>query len=157
MRVEAQHQLKESTISKLQDLIRANIDAYDGFIDSAEEIKDKEIARLFRQIADERSTLASELQEYVEWNGEQAAKEGTLAAGVRRVWINIRSKLSGGDEYVILSEAERGEDHIKQAYEEVIQETADSPIHQVLQLQYSIVKAGHDNVRDLRDAYKTNG
>ena len=154
MSVESKFQLRESTIKKLQELIRANIDAYDGFHESADEIKDQVLARLFRHIADERSSMASELQKYVEWNGERAAKEGTIAAGVHRAWINIRSKLSGGDAYVILCEAERGEDHIKQAYEGVLKETAGSPLNDVLQQQYSIVKAGHDKVRDLRDEYK---
>ena len=97
MSLDTKHPLNETTIKKLQELIRANIDAYDGFIESAAEISEERIAHLFRHIADERSTLASELQEYVEWNGEEAAKEGTLTAGVHRAWINVRSKLSGGD------------------------------------------------------------
>ena len=153
-RVETEHNLKESTITKIQDLIRANIDAYDGFHESADEINDEDLALLFRQIATDRSTLASELQEFVTWNGEEAAKEGTVAAGVHRAWINIRSKLSGGDAYVILAEAERGEDHIKRAYEDVLKETAGSPLNHVLLQQYVIVKSGHDQVRDLRDIYK---
>jgi uncharacterized protein (TIGR02284 family) len=53
-----------------------------------------------------------------------------------------------------LAEAERGEDHIKRAYEDVLTETAGSPMNGVLQVQYSQVKAGHDKVRDLRDAMK---
>ncbi len=155
MSLETKFQLRESTIKKLQELIRANIDAYDGFHESADEIKDQSIARLFRHIADERSSLASELQEYVEWNGEEAAKEGTVAAGVHRAWINIRSKLNGGDAYVILCEAERGEDLIKHAYEDVMKETAGSPLNHVLLQQYSIVKSGHDKVLDLRDESKS--
>jgi uncharacterized protein (TIGR02284 family) len=154
MSVQTKLELKETTIKKMQELIRANIDAYDGFHESADEISNDRVASLFRYIADERSTLASELQEYVEWNGEEAAKEGTLTAGVHRAWINIRSTLNGGDPYVILAEAERGEDHIKQAYEDVLKETAGSPINHVLLQQYSIVKSGHDKVRDLRDAFK---
>ena len=62
--------------------------------------------------------------------------------------------VTNGDAYVVLIEAERGEDHIKEAYEDVLKATAGSAMNDVLQAQYARVKAGHDKVRDLRDAYK---
>ncbi|WP_442509354.1 PA2169 family four-helix-bundle protein [Novipirellula sp. SH528] len=154
MSLETKQSLNEATVKKLQKLIRANIDSYDGFRESAEELSDKKLATLFREIANERSALATELQNYVEWNGEEAEDDGSASAGVHRAWINVRSKLNGGDPYVILIEAERGEDHIKNAYEDVLKDTAGSAMNDVLLAQYSVVKAGHDKVRDLRDAYK---
>ncbi|WP_372719744.1 PA2169 family four-helix-bundle protein [Novipirellula sp.] len=154
MSLETKQSLSETTVKKLQKLIRANIDSYDGFRESAEELSDKKLATLFREIANERSALATELQNYVQWNGEEAEDDGSASAGVHRAWINVRSKLNGGDPYVILIEAERGEDHIKNAYEEVLKDTAGSAMNDVLLSQYAVVKAGHDKVRDLRDAYK---
>tara|TARA_R110002073_G_scaffold149182_2_gene302670 strand:+ start:16329 stop:16799 length:471 start_codon:yes stop_codon:yes gene_type:complete len=154
MSLETKQSLSEATVKKLQKLIRANIDSYDGFRESAEELSDKKLATLFREIANERSALATELQNYVQWNGEEAEDDGSASAGVHRAWINVRSKLNGGDPYVILIEAERGEDHIKNAYEEVLKDTAGSAMNDVLLSQYAVVKAGHDKVRDLRDAYK---
>ena len=98
--------------------------------------------------------MASELQSLVDFNGEEAEDDGSVAAKTHRIWINIRSKINGGDPYVILIEAERGEDHIKEAYEDILKETAGSAVNDVLTAQYAKVKAGHDKVRDLRDAYK---
>ncbi len=154
MALELKSDLNQETITKLQKLIRANIDAHDGFRDAAQEINDPQVAQLFRTLANERSAMATELQNYVQWNGEEAEEDGSFAASVHRVWIDIRSKLSGGDPYAILAEAERGEDHIKEAYEDVLKETAGSAMNSVLQAQYARVKSGHDRVRDLRDAYK---
>lgn len=145
--------LKPETVEKLQDLIRANIDAYDGLRESAEEIDDQSIATLFREIADERSNFASELQDYVAWNGEDAVEDGSFAAAVHRAWINVRSKLNNGDPYVVLVEAEFGEDHIKEAYEEALTQTSGSAMNSILQKQYARIKAGHDRIRDLRDLY----
>jgi uncharacterized protein (TIGR02284 family) len=54
---------------------------------------------------------------------------------------------------VVLVEAEFGEDHIKEAYEEALTRTGDSAINALLQKQYVRVKAGHDRIRDLRDMY----
>ncbi|HUG66257.1 MAG TPA: PA2169 family four-helix-bundle protein [Pirellulaceae bacterium] len=154
MVLETKTTLNDKTIESLQKLIRANIDAYDGFREAADEIDDQSVAELFRDLAGERSALATELQECVEWNGEEAEDDGSVAASVHRAWINVRAKLNGGDAHVILIEAERGEDHIKHAYEDILKDTAGSAMNDVLQSQYARVKAGHDRVRDLRDAYK---
>ena len=84
MSLESKVALKPETVGKLQNLIGLNIDSYDGLTESAEEINDPSIAKLFRELADERSTLATELQDYVEWNGEESVAEGSFAAGVHR-------------------------------------------------------------------------
>ncbi|KLU01979.1 hypothetical protein RISK_006163 [Rhodopirellula islandica] len=156
MSLETKIDLNETTIEKLQKLIRANIDSYNGFHESAEELKDERLATLFRAIGDERSAMATELQQHVEFNGKEAEDDGSVAAKTHRIWINIRGKLNGGDATVILIEAERGEDHIKEAYEDVLKDTAGSAMNDVLSAQYAKVKAGHDKVRDLRDAYKAS-
>ncbi|MCR9210256.1 MAG: PA2169 family four-helix-bundle protein [bacterium] len=156
MSIETKIDLNETTIAKLQKLIRANIDSYNGFHESAEELKDERLSALFKNIGDERSAMASELQQYVEFNGKDAEDDGSVAAKTHRIWINIRGKLNGGDATVILIEAERGEDHIKEAYEDVLKDTAGSAMNDVLTAQYAKVKAGHDKIRDLRDAYKAS-
>ncbi|MCA9198269.1 MAG: PA2169 family four-helix-bundle protein [Planctomycetales bacterium] len=154
MALETKSTLNDKTVDKLQRLVQCNIDSKDGFREAAEEIDDNRVATLFRELADQRSKLATELQSHVAWNGKRPENDGSFAASVHRTWIDLRAKLNGGDPYVILIEAERGEDHIKHAYEDVLKETAGSAVNDVLIAQYGVVKAGHDQVRDLRDAYK---
>ncbi len=154
MTLETKADLSDVTIGKLQKLIRANIDSYDGFREAANEIDDREIAALFTELSDQRSAMASKLQKFVEYNDQDAVEDGSVAAATHRIWMNIRSKLGGGDVHAVLAEAERGEDHIKAAYEDVLKETAGSAMNDVLTDQYRAVKSGHDRVRDLRDAYK---
>ncbi|KAA1261451.1 hypothetical protein LF1_40010 [Rubripirellula obstinata] len=156
MTLETKTDLNDATIAKLQKLIRANIDSYNGFHKSAEEIDDVQLTVLFKEIGDQRSAMASELQKFIEFNGEDAEDDGSVAAKTHRIWINIRSKINGGDPYVLLIEAERGEDYIRAAYEDVLKETANSAMNDVLTEQYAAVKAGHDKVRHLRDTYKNS-
>ena len=154
MAIETKSNLNESTISGLQKLIRYNIDAYDGLKEAADEVKDEKTASLFRALAAERSELASELQQHVEFNAEEPVEDGSIMAAVHRTWLSVRSAINGGECYPILCEAEKGEDYIKAAYEDVLKETAGSAVNDVLTKQYAIVKAGHDRVRDLRDSCK---
>lgn len=157
MELETKSDLETGTIEKLQLLIRANIDSFDGFREAAEEINDGAVATLFRKLATERSENAAELQLYVNWNGKEAEDDGTVGAAVHRAWIKIRGLVSGGNSHAILSEAERGEDHIKQAYEDVLKETAGSAMNNVLLRQYANVKAGHDEVLKLRNQLQPTG
>ena len=94
---------------------------------------------------------ADELSAFVETNGEEARREGSYAAAVHRVWMNIRELLANNDDHAILSEAERGEDQIKSAYETALRNTAGSAVNDVLTRHYAQVKAAHDRVKLLRD------
>ncbi len=153
MSVETKTNLNKKTVSQLQDLIRINIDSEEGFQEAAKQIEDVSVTGVFTELAAQRTQNATELQDFVQWNGEKPRDEGSYAAAFHRTWLDLRSMLSGGDTHAILSEAERGEDSIKQAYEEALKDTAGSAVNDVLTRQYANVKAGHDRIRDLRDHY----
>lgn len=70
------------------------------------------------------------------------------------MWVDLRSALNGGDNYVVMIEAERSEDRIKEKYESVLEETAGSPVNDVLMRHLRAVKGWHDQVRRLRDDIK---
>ena len=151
MALETKSHLQPATVDALQDLIQTNIDARDGFRFAAGEIENASISAAFEMFAHQRQQQADELAAFVEANGEEARREGSYAASVHRVWMNIREMLSTKDNHAILSEAERGEDQIKGAYENTLRNTAGSAVNDVLTRQYAQVKATHDRVKMLRD------
>lgn len=145
--------LPQKSIDWLQDLIQINIDSRDGFKDAADQLKDKHsnLESLFRTLSGERSAQARELQALVAANSERPTQDGSMSAAAHRAWMDLRSALGGG-EHAILSEAERGEDHIKAKYEEAMKDLAGCGCCETLRRQYASVKTSHDKVRDLRDA-----
>lgn len=144
-------QLPEKSIDWLQDLTQLNIDSRDGFKEAAEGLKGNRLEAIFRQYANERDSQAKQLQSIVAKNAETPEKSGSVAAAAHRTWMDLRSALGGGD-HAILAEAERGEDHIKEKYEEAIKDLGSCSCTTILRSQYSAIKAAHDNVRDLRDS-----
>ena len=154
MSIETKTDLNQSTIDGIQKLIRYNIDSCDGYRESADLVTDPVASSLFKDIAEQRSEFANKLQNYVEINGEEACDDGSIMAAVHRKWIEVRTAISGGDVYPVLCEAERGEDYIKGAYEDVLVATAGSALNDVLTQQYAQVKQGHDAIRNLRDGLK---
>ena len=146
--------LDDQTIKQINGLVQINTDSVHGFHEAAEEIQEPRLQSLFLDLAKDRMGFADELKKYVKLNDTEPKDEGSYAASVHQTWLKVRELFSSNDTHAILAEAERGEDHIKAAYEEALKKTAGSPLNSVLTQQYAKVKAGHDKIRDLRDANK---
>lgn len=153
MRTETKVTLNDATIELLQQLIQANIDSRDGLRELTEKTDDEAVSSLFKELADERESQAMELADLVKANSETPEDDGSFKAAAHRVLIDLRAALGGGTE-AMLSEAEKGEDRIKEMYEERLKEELATAVTDVLHRQYSAVKSAHDRVRDLRDGYK---
>jgi uncharacterized protein (TIGR02284 family) len=147
--------LPEKSINWLQDLTQINIDSRDGFKVAADHLKENHstLEAMFRRLSNERADQANELQAMVAHNAKTPEKSGSVSAAAHRAWMDIRSALGGG-EHAILSEAERGEDHIKNKYEEALQDLGGCICADALRRHYAAVKASHDAVRTLRDRSK---
>ena len=155
--METKTNLDSITLKKLQELVQINLDSEKGFNEVSRDIKDKSIASVFTELGSQRRKNATELKELMTWNGEVPVLDGSYLAAFHRAWISLRELISGGSTYAILSEAERGEDAIKKAYEDVLIATAGSAVNDVLTRQYAIVKAGHDRVREMRNSHDSSG
>lgn len=143
--------LNDDTIKGIQNLISINIDSSKGFTSAAEHIENDQIAGYFRECGQEREKFARELQVAVAVNDQEAEDDGSLKGMAHRWWMGIRSTVTGGNEHTVLADAERGEDEIKHCYEDVLKDTAGSPVNAILQNQYAMVKKRHDEIRDMRD------
>ena len=150
--------LSDKAASKLNDLIQLNIDSAKGFREAADAIDDQKgaaLKNLFLDIANRRESYVVELKQSVNFKSDKKPEDdGSVKGTMHRWWLDARAKLNAGDPTVVLIEAERGEDAIKERYEEVLKETSGSPVNDLLLRQYSGVKAGHDRIRDLRDQWK---
>lgn len=152
MSIDTQQVLTPKMISQLQELIQVNIDSRDGFRHASEVTDDLTLQSAFEQLAIDRDAQADELARFVAWSGEYPRREGSIAAAVHRAWMTIRESLSTDDRHGVLCEAERGEDSIKAAYENALEDFAGTAVNDVLLRQYAAVKFSHDRIRDLRDA-----
>lgn len=147
-------ELKSEVIDNITKLHQANIDSADGFQYAADQLSNPQYAEQFRQYANERRAQATELSEVLELNGKTVDREGSWLAELHRCYTKFREAISSNDTHAVIAEAERGEDYIKEMYEEVLKDTPGSAVNDVLQRQYAQVKTVHDRVRDLRDSLK---
>jgi uncharacterized protein (TIGR02284 family) len=107
---------------------------------------------LLNKLAEDRALVESELRGEIMRHGGKLDSGGTIAGAAHRTWIDVKGAIGGGP-HSVLAECERGEDHIKHAYEESLK-SAKLPAHviELLRRQFANVKESHDRVRSLRDA-----
>ena len=143
------------TINTLNDLIEILKDGQHGFKTSAEDVKAPELARVFERYATQRTEFAAKLQAQVIALGAKVEKSGSVAGAMHRGWINLKAALSTNEPQSVLDEAERGEDAAVAAYRKAQEHTdLDAATRELINAQYTEVKAAHDHVRSLRDSGK---
>ncbi len=143
--------LKPETVEAIKDLVKINIDSSKGYLASADAVEDPNLSQFFSACAARRNEFAEQLRTKLEMSDKEASDTGSLKATAHRWWLKARAALQSGDRHAVLAEAERGEDAIKECYEDVITKTVGNPLSDLLHHQYADVKATHDTVRDMRD------
>lgn len=138
-------------ISILNDLIATTIDSADGYSEAAKDAGTSRFAALFNSRATERRGVTTDLQRAVTNLGGTPEDDGTILAGAHRVFVNLKSMVTGQDEKALINEVEAGEDHIKAKYEDALRDRDLSPsARAVIEQAYVPVKAGHDEMRDIK-------
>lgn len=142
-------------IATLNSLIATTLDSADGYAEAATEAKSQALTALFRDRADERRQVASILQQRVRLLGGDAEHDGTVLAAAHRMFVNLRTSLTSNDNKAVVEEVERGEDHIKEKYEDAMKDDDISPdTLSVLADAYTSVRNGHDQMRDIQRAFQ---
>ncbi|KPH66710.1 PA2169 family four-helix-bundle protein [Novosphingobium aerophilum] len=138
-------------ISTLNSLIATTIDSVDGYTEAAKDSQSGRFGSLFTSRASERREVASRLQQEVTRLGGKAEDDGTVLAGAHRMFLNLKSTMTGQDDKAIINEVEAGEDHIKAKYEDALGDRELSPeILRLIETCYASVKSGHDEMRDIK-------
>jgi uncharacterized protein (TIGR02284 family) len=144
----------EDHIKLVNGLVETTIDSADGYAEAAKDADGGRYKDLFERRAQERRSVASDLQNEVRRLGGEAKDDGTILAAAHRVFLNLKDSITKGDEAVI-NEVEAGEDHIKAKYEKALQDTdVDAQTRAAIERAWTSVKSGHDQMRDLKLSLK---
>jgi len=142
--------VNDQQIHVLNGLISITLDSAAGYAEAAKDAKNPHFKSMFGARAIERRQIAAELKVEVRGLGGEPTDDGTLLAAGHRMFLNLKSALTGSDEGVV-NEVESGEDHIKSKYESSLKEDClSAPIKLVVAKAYNAVKSEHDDIRDLK-------
>lgn len=141
-----------ATDSIVRDLVQTLEDGRKGFSEAGDRLAEDghtDLARRFRQFAEQRERFSAELRAEAAELGVPVEAEGTLAGALHRGWIDLRDALTGGDPEAILDAVEAGENHAVQEYERAL--AADELPDAIAE----VVQRQADEVRRVREAVVT--
>ncbi len=146
----------EASTGVLNDLIEINNDRVAGFEKAIADIKDENIdlKSVFQGFAEQSRKNGQELAALV-GTPDEVETGNSVSGTLHRAWIDVKSIFGGSDRASILSEAERGEDAIKKAYQDALN-SGELPSDAVstVSSQAQEINAAHDQIKALRDAAK---
>lgn len=145
----------EKTVSVLNDLIEINHDRIVGYEKAIDELKDgdSDLKALFQRYITESRQYAQELTQEVNRLGGKAAEGTTNSGKFYRVWMDLKTAVTGIDRKAILQNCEFGEDAAQKAYDLALNSDADlePSLRDLVVRQKATLRTGHDEVKRLRD------
>ncbi len=147
----------DNDIRTLNGLIATTIDSVNGYEEAAKDADNSRFTAMFTQRAQERRRVSEGLKAQVTALGGTAEDDGTILAGAHRMFLNLKSAVTGQDDQAVVSEVERGEDHIKAKFEAALADNSlAAETRSAIQAAWGSVKSGHDEMRDLKHALENN-
>src|SRR5690242_11900858 len=140
-------------IKVLNDLITTTLDSADGYNEAAKDAKNPTFKQMFAEWAANRRQVVTDLQQEVRTLGGEPEDDGSALASAHRAFLKVRESLSKGDKSVV-EEVERGEDYIKNKFEEALNdEDLSEEVRPILGRAYDSVIEGHAQARTLKQRY----
>ena len=144
------------TVEILNDLILINNDRIEGYEKALKEIKedggDGELEPLFLKFIDDSRRYKMELGTEVEVLGKDMETGTSTGSKLHRTWIAVKETFTGHGRHSLLEECEFGEDAIKRAYQDALnEEPLAAYIREMLMNQQDELLEAHDEIKELRD------
>jgi uncharacterized protein (TIGR02284 family) len=140
-------------ITVLNTLIGTLLDSIEGYQKSAENVENQSYATMFNERARERQQAVTKLQAAVAQAGGEPEDDATTLGSIHRVFVDLKSAVTGRDDVAIVKEVERGEDYLKEKFETALKNAELSPTARAAANEaWTSVKAGHDQMSQLKHA-----
>ena len=137
-----------------KELIETLEDGREGFAQGADKLREDnepQLADVFTRFSEQRAKFSSELRSMAGAYGDDVKDSGTFVATLHRGWMKLKDALTGTDPKGVLDAAEQGEDHAVKEFKKALDADISAGLREVVQRQFTEVKAAHDEVRALRD------
>jgi uncharacterized protein (TIGR02284 family) len=143
----------EKSIAILNSLIQINNDRIEGYETASKEADETDLKTLFSHFTETSLKCKADLVEEVKRLGGKPTEGTTTSGKLFRVWMDIKSAITGSDRKAIVNSCEYGEDVAVQTYNEALSHSEDLTPEQLMMIkeQHSAIKANHDKIKNLRD------
>jgi uncharacterized protein (TIGR02284 family) len=135
----------------LNTLLATLTDSINGYRDSAENIENGSLKRLFLESAEERSRVAEDLRAEVRRLGGDPNDDGSVLGKTHQVFLDLKAAVTGRDDKAIINEVERGEDYLKEKFETALQsDKLAGETRDIVEQAFTSVRRGHDRIAEIK-------
>jgi len=144
----------ENAIDGLNNLIQINNDRIQGYLTAAKETDEADLRAVFSDLMQDSQDCRRELTQEVTKLGGTPIEGTTVSGKFYRAWMDVKAALTSKDRTAILNSCEFGEDVAVKTYESELEgeNLRSSDLNRLVKDQYARIKAGHDKIKQLRDA-----
>lgn len=150
-----QHMDNQDLVDVLNELLETCRDGEQGFRTSAEHAETGELKDLFSRRASECTSAAAELEQVVLSHGGIPADDGTMVGAMHREWLVIKTALMANDDKAVLEECERAEDTAVASYRKALKQALPPGVRTLVERQAQGAQRNHDEIKALRNRYRT--
>ena len=151
---DAVQNMSEDATAKMQELIYSLKNSIEHHREAADKVDDPTVRSVFGKLANERENLLETIGGFMEIAGETPDESSSMLGKLKTCWTSFRTSLNGGDPTVVLIEAERAEDALVDQFKNVLPQIAGNPVNDKMLSYFEQIKAGHDEVLAMRNAYQ---
>lgn len=142
------------TVTSLNRLVDLLVDSARGYHEASQVATDTTIQSEFSKMATKRAQLVDRFQDKVEMAGGRSDADGTVSGTAHRMFLNVRS-LFQNDTKAAIAEVERGEDALKEAFEDVLRDDdVTDDVRSFVRSVYPDVKSDHDKWSAMKQQFE---
>ncbi len=143
----------EKTIAVLNSLIEINNDRIYGYETASKEVEETDLKMLFANSTETSINLKAQLVAEVKNLGGKQTESTTTSGKIYRIWMDVKSLVSGKDRKVILDSCIFGEDAAIETYNEALSNEEDltSGQHMMITEQLVLIKMDQDNLKKINN------
>ena len=145
------------TLEMLNDLVLINNDRIEGYEKALKEVEkndqDRDLEPIFLRLIDDSRRYKMQIGTEIQALGKDIEQGTTIGGKLHRAWMAVKEAFNGLDRHGILDECESGEDAIRNAYQDALNdEVLPAYIIDMLDEQLQEILDAHDEIKSLRDS-----
>lgn len=143
----------EKTIAVLNSLIEINNDRIYGYETASKEAEETDLKMMFSQATETSIKCKAQLVAEVKNLGGEQTESTTTSGKIYRIWMDVKSTVTGKDRKVILDSCVFGEEAAMETYKEALNKEEDltSDQHMMIAEQLLSIKMDYDKIKRVRD------
>jgi len=135
------------TLNELIEITRDGLDFYTAVIGQT---KNPHLKIVFRGMIDAKHQLIAALSEHVRERGDQPSRDGTMGGTFRKLYAELRARMSREPEAVYVAKLEQSEDRLLSAFEQTANEADDPTLREAITNNLPKVRRCHEEMRNLK-------